>query len=202
MRMGLASLTKIRLLAKLETVQQEEDWNRDNRVHDRADKLMDQLEMDAWVGQQSPADEVQHAALHQAEPEVQQDAVGHVVHIHCKSNAGSDVADDALGDTVDTEGMVGEAILQQADDSTGDGAGDGVASRYGEEDRRNQRKVNVVEPGPRLRQHRLQQDAEQRRQHGDDGSKRVLIEFGSGCVTVFRHAGCWTLESGSRILWF
>src|SRR6185437_4243879 len=53
------------LLAELEAVQQEEDRNGEDRVHNSADKFMDWLSMDAWIGQKSSGDEVQHAALDQ-----------------------------------------------------------------------------------------------------------------------------------------
>src|SRR6185437_4458803 len=147
--------------------------------------------MDAWIGQKSSGDEVQHAALDQAEAEVEQDAIDHVVYVNRKANAGSNVADDGLGDAVDAERMIGQPVLKQADEGAGDRAGDGVAAGYREKDSRNQWEVDVVELCPGFRQHRLEQNAEQGRQHGDDGSKRVLVELGSRCVTVLRHGGWW-----------
>src|SRR5580704_4621948 len=143
--------------------------------------------MDAWISQKSPANEVEHAALEQAEAEVQQDAVHHVIDVNRKANARGDIADDALGDAINAEGMVRQTVLQETDDRTRDRSGDGVAAGYREKDCCDQWEVDVVELCPGLRQHRLQQDAEERRQYGDDGSKRVLVELGSRCVTVFRH---------------
>src|SRR6185437_5843639 len=104
--------------------------------------------MDAWISQKSSRDEVQHAALDEAETEVQQDAVDHIVYIHREANAGSDVADDALGDAIDAERMIRQAVLQQADDCAGDGAGDRVAARNCEEDGRDEREVDVIELRP------------------------------------------------------
>jgi hypothetical protein len=175
------------LVAGLEAVQEVVDGNADYRVCEGAQEFMQRREAIGGVIQEETRNEEEEETVEEAEGEGNHRAVDGVFHVDRKAYAGGEIADDAFGDAVDSEGMVGEAVLEEADSSASERAGDLAAAGDGEEDGRDEREIEIGGVGKGFRQQRLQDEAHQRCQYRDGGVKAVLIEFASGGVTEFCH---------------
>jgi hypothetical protein len=147
--------------------------------------------------EEAAVDKKEQEAVDEKEAEVDKNASGEVFDVDLDSDAGRDVTDDGLRHAIDTDGLGGKGILQQANGGPCKGAGDWIAARDGEVDCDNEREIKDCEAGERSREERLQQDRAQRHQYSNGRGEAVLLELSSGCVAAGRHK-----ESERQLLFF
>lgn len=181
-------------------IEQEKDGNGDDRICTGTDKLMPPKEVVARQTEKTVIDEKEQDTIKDGKNEGDDDAGEGALHIDLQPNACSDIADSGLGHTVDADGLVGERVLQQADDRPGKGSGDGVAAADGEEENDDERQIEQGEARKKLGEEGLQKNCQQRHEKSGQRREGVLLEFSAGCVAAIEHC-LQVLRCGLRGRW-
>lgn len=143
--------------------------------------------MEVSVAEETTVDEEEQDAVKKEEAEIDEDTGGEIFYVDLDPDTGSDVANDGLGHAVDAYGLIGEGILEQADGGAGEGAGNGIAARDGEEDGNDKREVEDGQTGKGPGKQSLQQNRGKWHQNRYSGREAVLLEFAAGCIAAGGH---------------
>jgi hypothetical protein len=163
------------LLVPLRVIEQKKDREGNCCIDRSANQFVTPIDVKVRESEESTVDEKEQEAIDKKEAEVDENAGGEVFYVDLNTDAGGDVADDGFCHAVDTDGLGGKGVLEEANRCSGEGAGDGIAARDGEEDRDDQREIKDGEPRKGSGEQRLEEDSTQRHQEGDGRRKAVLL---------------------------
>lgn len=175
------------LISAFAVVEQEEDGNRDDGVGTGADEFVGPQEMKIGKVQKAVVDEKKQDAVDDGEAEGDDNSGQRAFDVHLKPNACSDIANCGFGHSIDTNGLVGEGVLKQSDDRSGEGSGDGAAAGDGEKKDDDEGKIEDGKARKWFREKGLEENRHQRHEYRDDGREGVLLEFSAGSVAVGGH---------------
>ena len=106
-----------------------------------------------------------------------QEARARIVDVELHADGGGDIADDRLGDAEQADGLVGKAVLDQADDAAGQHPGNGRAAGDGEKDGHDQRQVEDAQERQDDRQVGLHEDGDQRDADADQRIEALVLRL-------------------------
>jgi hypothetical protein len=163
------------LLVSLRVIEQKKDRESNRRIDCGANEFVPPIDVEVRESKESTVDEEEQEAIDKKEAEVDENAGSEVFYVDLNTYAGGDVADDGFRHTVNADGLGGEGVLEEANSCSGEGAGDGIAARDGEEDGDDQREIEDGKPRKGSGKQRLQKDGTQRHQERDGRGKAVLL---------------------------
>jgi len=163
------------LLVPLGVIEQKKDREGNRRIDRCANEFVSPIDVEVRESKEPTVDEEEQEAIDKKEAEVDENAGSEIFYVDLNTDAGGDVTDDRFRHTVNADGLGGEGVLEEANSCSGEGAGDGIATRDGEEDGDDQREIKDGEPRKGSREQRLEEDSTQRHQEGDGRRKAVLL---------------------------
>jgi len=136
---------------------------------------MTPVDVEVGKAKKTAVDKEQQEAVDDKETEVDENAGGKVLDVYLDADASGNVADDRLSHTVNSDRLGCKGILKQADGSSSEGSGDGIAARNREENGDNEGKIEDSEARKGSREESLQQDRAERHQHCHGRGEAVLL---------------------------
>jgi hypothetical protein len=113
--------------------------------------------------------------VNQDESKRHQEARPRVIDIHFYAQRRSQIANDSLGNTEKTDGMPSPGVLQGADQSPGNHAGNGATARNGKKDSHQQRQIQYSQKADT--QKNLEKDGQHRNANGNRPAKPMYFNF-------------------------
>lgn len=165
------------LIGTLEVVENKEDRDCNDGIGAGSDELMSPEKMKSGEAEEAVINQKKQDTIEDGEAEGDDNSRQRTFYVDLKSNAGSDIADGGFRHSIDADGLAGEGVLQQANDRSGDGSGDGTAARDGEEEDDDEGEIEEGKARKGPGKKGLQENGQQRHDHRDDGGEGVLLEF-------------------------
>lgn len=186
-----------------ETVEEEEEGHGDGAVDRSGDQEM-HAKKPLGLSEENPPDQHDHALLHPEKDEGQSEAAEGVLGVNAASDGGRQIADHGLGDAVQAEGLVTEAVLQDADDQAEEQPGGRIAAAQTEIEDDEERELEEFGPVDIDGQKSLQHECEDGDNGDGAGIELVHLDVRFGAKVDFsgvRHwrGASWGVFSGDGL---